>query len=902
MTRFFSNQTIRKPFVLLILISFFQISFTNAFLDDKQIMVPDFKGTAKQLLDQISKNENLVFAYSSEVSLDFSVNYEKAEMELSNFLELLLKGKPIAYKIKGNKVQLFPKSSTADETKKLSQTVRGTIIDADSKLPLIGSNVVIVGTNPAIATSTDTTGAFKFENIAIGRIALQVTYIGYESLNISEVVINSGKEVVLELSMQESVIKLEDVVVKTSRKGDATNDMALLSSHSISVNETKRYTGGMDDLARVASSFAGVACTASGGSDIIVRGNSPKYLQWRLDGIEISSPYHMDDQNASAGALTALNNSLLAATDFYTGAFSPEYGNVLSSVMDVKLRTGNNEKFEAAYGLGLMGTDLTLEGPFKKGYAGSYLVNYRYSSISLLNKIGILDIPAVVDYQDATFKVVLPTKKIGTFSVFGLGGLSGILMNNAIQVPTTTIKDAAISKDFDKSNYLSNLSLSHTLSINANSYIKTSLSYSASGIDDELIEGYTLKKYDGNGAFVSDSVVDKKQKFTNEIENSTYRAAIVYNTKMSAKDKIQIGAKYTLNSNKYFQNLYNEQVGALLNVTDFNKNINTLNNFASWKHSFNDNISFVAGIHNMNVLLNKKSTLEPRFGVNWKINHSNAIHAGYGKHSTMENPHNYYTKLVLADGSTFEPNKELDLLKANHYVLGYKKYFTDNLVAKIEAYYQNLYNLPVENLDTSYYATINEGVEYRYVALVNEGTSENYGFEITLEKFFNESYYFLINTSIYESKYKALEGVWRNTQYNGNYMLNLLFGKEFKNLGRKQNKTLALNSKVFFSGGKRYIPLIRDAQGNVDVDPVNNRYWDYKQAYNKRLENVFQLNLSISYKINKATTTHEIFLDLMNLTDNRAKIGEYYDASAPEKIGYITQFQLFPNLMYRVYF
>jgi len=902
MTRFYSNQTISRILAFVVFISLFLPGFAESELSGKQINVPDFKGTAKHLLDQISKNEDLVFAYSSEVSLDFQVSFENKLMYLKAFLDILFKDKPIGYKVKGNKVQLFPDKKNAEASGKLSQTVRGTVLDADSKLPLIGSTVVIAGTNPIVATITDANGTFKFENIRIGRIAMQITYMGYEPLTIPEVVVNSGKEVVLYLSMQESVIKLEDVVIKATRKGEATNDMAMLSSHSISVEETKRYTGGMDDLARVASSYAGVACTPSGGSDIIVRGNSPKYLQWRLDGIEISSPYHMDDQNASAGALTALNNSLLASSDFYTGAFSPEYGNVLSSVMDVKLRTGNNEKFEAAYGLGLMGTDITLEGPFKNGYAGSYLINYRYSSISLLNKVGILDIPAVVDYQDATFKVVLPTKKTGTFSFFGLGGLSGLLMKNASQVPATTIKDASISKDFDKSNYLSNLGMSHALSINANSYIKTSLSYSASGIDDELKEGYTIKNYDGNGLFLSDSVIDKRQKFTNKIVNSAYRAAIVYSTKINAKNKIQIGAKYTLNNNKYNQNLYNDQVAALVNVTDFNKSINTLNNFASWKHSFSDNISFVAGVHNMNVLLNKKSTLEPRFGVTWKINNSNSIHAGYGKHSSMESAHNYYAKLKLADGSTIEPNKDLDLLKADHYVLGYKKRFTENLVAKVEAYYQNLYNLPVENLDTSYYATINEGLEYRYVALVNKGTGENYGIEVTLEKYFNESYYFLINGSLFESKYKALEGVWRNTQYNGNYMVNLLFGKEFKNLGRKQNKTLALNSKVFFSGGKRYIPLIRDAQGNVAVDPANNQYWDYKLAYNKKLENVFQLNLSISYKINKATATHEIFLDLMNLTDNRAKVSEYYDASQPGKTGYITQFQLFPNLMYRVYF
>ena len=903
MTPSFLNQTIIRIVASLIFISFFHLGFAESEISDKQINVPNFKGTAKQLLDQIGSDENLVFAYSSEVSLDYQVSFESKQVSLKEFLDILFKGKPITYKITGNKVQIFPSKSAVNECNRYSQVVRGNVIDYDSKLPLIGATISIPNTDPLIATSSDVTGKFRLENIPIGRIELQISYMGYEPLILPNIEVYSGKEVVLELNMKESVVNMDEVIVTTNRnKGEAINEMSMLSTHSISVEETKRYTGGMDDLARVASSYAGVACTPSGGSDIIVRGNSPKYLQWRLDGIEISSPYHMDDQNASVGALTALNNSLLATTDFYTGAFSPEYGNVLSSVMDVKLRNGNNEKFQAACGVGLMGTDLTLEGPFKKGYTGSYLVNYRYSSISLLNKVGILDIPAVVNYQDATFKVVLPTKQTGTFSFFGLGGLSGLVMKESVLIPATSVKDAAISKDFDKSNSLSNLGMNHVFSMNSNSYIKTSISYSASGINDDLFEGFTIKTYDSEGVFVSDSVANKIQKLKNRIVNSAYRTTIIYSNKLDAKNKIQIGTKYALNINNYNQSIYNNQTAALENVTDFNKGINTLNNFFSWKHSFNESLSFVAGVHNMNVLLNKKSTLEPRVAVNWNLNNTSSIHAGYGKHSTMESVHNYYTKLKLPDGSTIEPNKNLDLLKADHFVLGFEKHFSENLVAKVEAYYQHLYNLPVENNDTSYYATINEGIDYRYVALVNKGVAKNYGLEVTLERFFNNSYYFLINGSLFESKYKTLEGVWRNTQYNGNYMINILFGKEFTELGKKQNKTLAINSKVFLSGGKKYIPLLRDAEGNVAVNAASDNYWDYGKAYNNKLDNVFQLNFSVSYKINKSNTTHEIFLDLMNLTNNQARISEYYDATQPNNIGYVTQFQFFPNLMYRVYF
>lgn len=777
-------------------------------------------------------------------------------------------------------------------SQKYTQVVRGTVVDADNKSALIGATVIVVGTNPIIGVATDTKGRFRLENVPIGRISLQVSYIGFDTKTISDIDINTGKETVLDLCLQESVIKMKEVVITANKtKGEALNDMSIISSRSISLEETKRYTGGMDDPARVVSSFAGVANSPSS-SDIIVRGNSPKYVQWRLEGIEITSPYHMNDQNSSFGALTALNNSLLATSDFHTGAFSSEYGDVLSSVMDIKLRTGNNEKFEAAIGIGVLGTDITIEGPFKKDYAGSYLINYRYSTVSLIQNLGLVNINGVVDYQDATFKLMLPTKKIGIFSIFGLSGLSGFNLENIkageFLTPGSSTSNANISKDYKKTAYLSNLGLNHVLTLTKNSFLKTSIYYSGDGIKDNIFE--------------SDSIIKNLLTVKSKIINAKYKGAVNLHYKLNAKNKIQIGTKYTMHSFNNKQSIYNTEISTLFDVVDFKKNINTINNFISWKYLLNDKISIVSGIHNANVLFNNKYSIEPRIALNWNINSKNSINVGYGKHSTMENIHNYFTKILQNDGSLVEPNKNLDLLKADHYVLSYKKRFTDKLNAKIEFYYQHLYNLPVENNDTSYYATINEGIDYRYVALVNKGTGKNYGVEFTLEKFFDKNYYFLINATLFNSKYKALEGIERNTQYNSNYLVNILWGREFKNLGKKQNKILSINSKLFLGGGKKYIPLLRDSQGNVSVETSKNMYWDYSKAYDKKFEDIYYVNLSISYKINNEKTTHEIFLDLMNLTNNQVKISEYYDNSKANKVNYIKDFGLFPNLMYRIYF
>lgn len=798
--------------------------------------------------------------------------------------------------------------STLSFSQTLTQTVRGSLLDADSKLPLIGAQVVISSLEPKIGVVTDAQGNFRFEKVPIGRIDLQITYLGYENLYAPNIVVNSGKEVVLTLQMQETVQKMQELTVTAQRnKGNALNDLALISARSISPEETNRYAGGFNDPSRILSNFAGITSTQDGSNDIIVRGNSPKYVQWRLEGEQITNPNHFGDQSAVGGSVSILNNNLLAASDFYTGAFSPEYGDVLSGVYDVRLRAGNNEKFEAVFGFGLLGTELTLEGPFKKGYGGSFLVNYRYSTIGLVSDIGLVDnVSGALNFQDAAFKILLPTQKAGIFSLYGLGGRSSFMLEDVTpalwETPGDQFMRAELREDFDKRASLLNVGIKHSINIGKKGLLNSSLTYSQEGIEDDIFEAGIVKIFDGDGMYLRDSVIKKTLNFKSRLQKPAYRSSITYNHKFNAQHKLQFGTKYTLFDYQFNQSQLDTGKTRRLILLDFAEKISTVRNFVTWKFRVSEKLSIVSGLHNMNVLFNKKSTLEPRLAVDWTLNRSSSLHAGYGLHSNMESIHHYFAKVLQADGSFTEPNRDLDLLKAHHFVLGYEKRYGKNLRAKIEAYYQHLYNLPVENLDTSYFATIVEGLDFRYVDLVNKGTGKNYGIELTLERFFNKQYYYLINASLYQSKYTPLDGRERNTPFNGNYLLNILCGKEFSKLGKRQNQSLGLNAKVFFGGGRKIIPLLRDAQGNIAVDPANNRYWDYDKAFEHSIEDTYQLLVSASYKWNKKRATHELFLNLDNLTNNKGKIMEFYDADKPGNIGHMTQFGFFPNLMYRVYF
>ena len=778
-----------------------------------------------------------------------------------------------------------------------TQTIRGTVVDEDTKLPLIGVTVQLSNGLNEQGSTTDLEGRFRLEKVPIGRVNLQVNYLGYEPKTISNLVINSAKEMVLDISLTEKIFETEEIVVTANKnKGNPINEMALISARSISAEQTSRYAGGFNDPSRITANFAGVTATQDGGNEIIVRGNSPKYVQWRLEGVQITNPNHFADQNAVSGVISALNNNLLATSDFYTGAFPSEFGDALSGVYDVRMRKGNNEKFEGTFSLGLLGTDITLEGPISKKQGSSYLLNYRYSTVGLINDLGLIDLNGLFNFQDAAFKVWLPTKSAGTFSFFGLLGKSKFSIEDVDPsfwvTPGDNFMRPEITEDYDKGAHLMNFGANHLLNINPKTYLKTTLLYSNEGISDDIFENETLP----------DSTLRVGLNFSNRIKKSVYRANVILHHKLNARHKLMAGIKYSLFDFDMNQRQINGVTDQWNSLAEFNEQIGTLRSFINWKYKINKSWTMVAGLQNMNVLYNGKNTLEPRIGIDYKLSESSNLSLGFGNHSTMESLHNYFAKVEQPDGQILTPNTDLDLLKATHFTLGYQKYFGENLRVKLEGYYQRLYNLPVENSTSSSYSTLNEGLEFQYVDLVNEGTGKNYGLELTVERFLKNGFYYLLNGTIYKSKYTALDQVERNTQYNGNFLANLLVGKEFAHLGKKKNKTFAIDAKVFLGGGKSIIPLLRDQSGKLAVDPASGRFYDYEKAYSKRLDNVFDMTINLSYKWSRPKTAHELFLSMNNLTNQQARLSEYYDVNEEGSIGYQTQIAFYPNLMYRLYF
>lgn len=759
----------------------------------------------------------------------------------------------------------------------LAQTIRGTLIDTDSKTPVFAAKVIVLGTSPTKGAITDENGDFTIKNVTVGRVHLKITAVGYQEINLPAVLLESGKEKILNMEMIEEIQDLEDVQVSATKdKSESINKMATVSAKTFTVEETNRYAGSLNDPARMVSGFAGVAGDAEGDNDIVVRGNSPRGILWRLDGIDIPNPNHFSGEGSTGGPVNALNGSMLANSDFFSGAFAPEYGNALSGVFDVRFRQGNNEKREYTLSAGVLGLDGTLEGPFKEGYRGSYLVNYRYSTIAILDKLGILDFDGIPIYQDASFKLHLPTKNAGNFSLIGLGGISHILQTEEDE------KTGKVLGQYDFGSRMGVIGLKHLYVVNPKVYVKSYLSASTFGNFETAEE----LKSDSSALYNS---------FSDSFSDHKFKAQSIVNYKYNQKNIFQVGATYTHSVYKFYELEDENETGTLTRIMDASGAAGMVQSFVSWKYRVNNDLTFVSGLHYTNFLLNNNSAIEPRFGMKWKPSPRHSFSLGYGMHSKAESISTYLYNELQADGTYLAPNKNLELSKSNHFVAGYGFQLSKNMYVKTEVYYQHLYNLPVHNDSMSPFSLINSSSGIPGVEMVNEGKGRNYGVELTVERFFSNNFYFLVTGSLYKSKYAALDGVEWDSRYDANYASNVLLGKEFK-FGKKHNKTFGINTKVSLLGGNRHTPI--DLQASQAVG-YTVREWD--KPYTAKGDDVFFLNLGLTYRVDMKRTSHSIKIDIQNLTNNQATVSEYYN-SRTDRIEQNAQLSIVPNLIYIVKF
>ncbi len=760
----------------------------------------------------------------------------------------------------------------------LTQTIRGKVLDAQSKSPVIGANVVLLGSDPLKGSVTDIDGNFRIEEVKVGRHNLKITFIGYEDLVIPELLVGAGKEVVLDIDLTESLITMEELVIEAEQeKGKPLNEMATVSALSFSVEETSRYAATFDDPARAALSFAGVR---GGGDDvlneIVIRGNSPRGLLWRIEGIEVPNPNHFAEDGASGGGISMLSSSVLSNSDFFTGAFPAEYGNALSGVFDIKLRKGNNEKREYAAQAGLLGVAFAAEGPLGSDSKGSYLANYRYSTLALFDNIGIkiLDESEEIVFQDLSFKVHLPTEKMGSFSIWGLGGASEDILKPIIE-----------NGEFNNEQFYTRLGvggISNIFFLNKNTYLESQISYSAHQSEYE---------YDSLGV---------KTFETENFINTALRGSVLLNKKFNARHTLRTGVVFSHLGYDLHSEYFSFRQQRLITELDQEGSSQFMRSYAQWNFRPSETVTLNSGLHYTRFFLNGRESLEPRFGAKWAFTPSQSISAGIGVHSRLETLSLYLAQEEVGDGTFVQPNKNLDITKARHYVIGYENQLKSDLRFKAEVYYQDLYDVPIRPASATNpwertFSSLNEFSGFTTDTLVANGTGTNYGIELTLEKFFTKGYYFMVTGSLFESKYVAADGIERDTRFNGNFVNNIIAGKEFK-VGRNGNNLIAINTRMIWAGNNRVVP--------IDLEMSRQRggtYYDFDNSFSERLQDYWRLDFGISYRKNKGKHSSIVALNVQNVT-GRYNVSEHFYSRRADEIRFEEQLGLFPNLSYRIEF
>lgn len=760
-------------------------------------------------------------------------------------------------------------------SQKNEQTLRGYVMDYSTKMPLTGATVIITYADSTKGTYTDARGGFQFDNLKPGRYQVTVSFVGYETQNIKNIELNSARQTILEIYLREQPILLNNITIK-----DSNDEHTMLSARTFNVEQTERYAGSLGDVARMAGNFAGVSVHNDTRNDIIIRGNSPTGLIWRLDNIEIRNPNHFAALGTTGGPVSMLNNNTLTNSEFYSGAFPARYGNGLSGVFDLKMRKGNDQKHEFTGQVGFNGFEIGTEGPLPRVKQSSYLLNARYSTLAVMHYLGIGTGTgaAVPYYKDLAYKIFLPTSSKNNIAFIGLYGNSHIDM-----MPDTFA--SGFQLDEQRTAFQSGL---YVTGIQFNTFMK-----------EKVFAQLTMAHQSFHDKTIVDNL-DSTATLLPFYRSSNYGQR--YTLQMSLKTRLKSKLLMEYGFSSHYNIVRTIDSVKLQSYQQFVKLHNArihFYTFAVYWQSYvrlTKILSLEPGIHLFFNHLNEEFSAEPRFRIQCSPHHNHTFLAGFGIHSQMHPPQIYF---VLSRDSTntkyHTTNTSLRMSKAHHYVVGYMLALTENLNIKAEAYYQWLYNIPVTHKIPEYsFVNIGEFFSIPSVdSLVNKGNGRNMGIELTLERNLHNGFYFLATFSLFDSKSTGYDGVWRNTAFNNRLIINVLAGYEIR---IKDKNVITVDVKTTYAGGKPYLPIDLDAS----IADGTTRY-DFQQAYAFRYPIYFRLDLRFGYKRNSRRTTQQWAIDLQNLTNHKSIIGQMFHPQQ-NVIQNVYQFSFYPMALYRIYF
>ncbi len=751
------------------------------------------------------------------------------------------------------------------QSQSLVQNVRGRIIDAETKDPLIGAEIYLVGSNPLIGTISDLDGNFILEKIPVGRQIIQGNYLGYQSIIRDNILINSAHEYYLELELLPG-IELTEVVIQAYSRKQPVNEQIISSHRRLDPEELQFHAATANDPGRLVMGFPGVQPSRDSRSDIIIRGNSSAGILWRLEGLDIPNPNHFARRGSSGGGITIFSASLLGSSDFMTGAFPSEYGNAYAGVFDMKFRHGNLFKNAQTIRAGILGLDIASEGPITKGKT-SYLANFRYSTLGILNAAGIHLVGPRTDnnFQDLSFKIFHKGNK-SYFSLWGMGGNSreDFRPND---LPWSTYSDYTSHKFTTLTGVVG---ATYNQIIDDNSYIQVNAGFMG---QDILFRNDTLNSLEER------TVINDENYYSSRLTSHAFYKRN-FNSKLNAKFGI-IATKlfYQMSHSKWNRSTGNFET---LIQSDSDNNA-TLQDSFGIPHQFQSYFQFSykpalkwtihGGIHFLSATITQNNnSVDPRMGIQYTLSDKSSLNFSLGIFSSLPPPGSYY---YLEQGRYV--NSYLSFIKSRQIVLGFQQGLGKTLNLQIEAYAQYLWDVPVGNNPNEIYWSLNDVQGFANQPLLSTGTGLNRGIEITLEKFFSKGVFFVFGTSIFNSTFKIPSNTMSfNTQYNSQIATNFTGGKTW---AISENTFIEAGLRLIYNSGHPITPVL-SAYKELDGDkPV----LDGNNPFSERVSYYFRPDLRLALRKNLNKSAYWLALDVQNFINRRNEDFIDYEFNAVQR-------------------
>jgi hypothetical protein len=780
-----------------------------------------------------------------------------------------------------------------------SADIRGRVVDKNSGEPISGATVELLNFSPRKAVATDAWGDFRLENVPVGRQRVRIFAANYVERLESNILVTTGKEVVLEVPLDERVATPEnketpleqDILqpeLMISNNMKINNLFTLQNGRMFDIEEVARYAGSLADPARLAANFTGVYNNNDNQNYIISRGNTPMGVAYRIEGVPLENPNHFATLGNTGAPFPILNTNSLAHSDFLNGNFSAEYGNATAAVFDMNIRNGNSKKFEFTGQLSFLGAEIMAEGPLKKGKS-SFLVASRYGILRLMQ---LLRLPITTgsspQYQDITFKLHFPSVKRGDISIFGIGSLAKVQLLNS-EIDSNDVY-AERGRDLFITSNQGMMGINHKKNMGGRSYFSTTVSQSFQYFNsirdsilpngDKLDSIYTVRELRGVSSLSTffNSKFNRRGEKRNTIITlrSGLRAHVYY---IDLKDKATAPVvRYDYYADKELH-LHSEIYTQAL-------------------FKFSEKLSFYAGVYANHFTLNRKSwSVEPRLALHWSPTLRQLFSLGYSWHSRMVPFIISYNVTPNPDGSLNTSNKNLSFFKSQHLTLSHRWQFSPAWQLQTNIYGQYLYDMPIST-DTNSFSYINYG-EFPIFPLRSDlrsdGIGYNAGVEMTLIRSFTNGFYATLSATLSQSKYKGSDNIWRSTVYDIRYLGQALAGKEFV-FGKLKNNFWTIDLRFNYHYGKPYTPIDTAASLAQGTEVLLQ-----EQANSLRLRDYWRLDFKTGLRFNRRRMSHLIALDVVNAA-NRNNASQLRYNNNVGRVVELSQFGIVPNLIYQIQF